>query len=181
MLHFHLLPTFQLQPVMRYLTLERFFTAYRVYSFTFTRRRSFTTALTQRTSKSITGHTSHVPGYRLALSTFESLKTQLPGSKVQLPVYEVGNREVSKFKEQWVRILSECGVSEPHWSVKWIVQHVLRGNPHNKVPTRTLHVLHRTITTAVRPHPLYSRVLPALMLLEQAGWEWLVCTSAVHN
>ena len=118
---------------MRYHTLERYFTAYHAYSFTFARQRSLT-ALTQQSSKSI-GHTSHVPGYRLALST-------AGGSAMQLPVYEVRDREISRFKEQWVRILSECGVSEPYWSVKWIIQHVLRGNPHNKVPTRSFHVVH---------------------------------------
>ena len=32
-----------------------------------------------------------------------------------------------------MRILSEHGASEPLWSVKWIVQHVLRENPLDKV------------------------------------------------
>ena len=34
---------------------------------------------------------------------------------------------VSEFRRHWTGVLEECGVPEPVWSVKWILEHVMRG------------------------------------------------------
>ena len=51
--------------------------------------------------------------------------------------YMVREKMLSCFKEEWTRILRECEVDEPHWSVKWIVEHVLRKDPHGEVRAST--------------------------------------------
>ena len=45
----------------------------------------------------------------------------------------VRERRLCGFKEEWERILKERGVAEPFWSVKWIIEHILRKHPHNEV------------------------------------------------
>ena len=46
----------------------------------------------------------------------------------------VEQRRISQFKEEWERILEKYKVPEPFWSVKWIIEHVLRKHPgHSKV------------------------------------------------
>ena len=45
----------------------------------------------------------------------------------------VKERRISCFKEEWERILEEHEIAEPFWSVKWIVEHVLRKYPHSEV------------------------------------------------
>lgn len=42
---------------------------------------------------------------------------------------EVKKETLSCFKKEWMKILMNCGVGEPFWSVKWIVEHVLRKHP----------------------------------------------------
>ena len=43
---------------------------------------------------------------------------------------EVREKTLSGFKKEWIRILTDCGVGEPFWSVKWILEHVLRKHPN---------------------------------------------------
>ena len=45
----------------------------------------------------------------------------------------VKERRISHFKEEWERILEEHEITEPFWSVKWILEHVLRKYPHSAV------------------------------------------------
>ena len=42
---------------------------------------------------------------------------------------EVKEKILSRFKKEWMRILTDYGVGEPFWSVKWIMEHVLRKHP----------------------------------------------------
>ena len=60
-------------------------------------------------------------------------QTMYVSSSMQQRYVTVRERRLSRFKEEWERILRECEVSEPFWSVKWIVQHVLRKHPHSEV------------------------------------------------
>ena len=46
----------------------------------------------------------------------------------------VRERTVTHFKKEWEKILEQCEVPEPFWSVKWIVEHVLRKHPNSEVP-----------------------------------------------
>ena len=54
-------------------------------------------------------------------------------SSAQQGYVAVRERGLSCFKEEWERILKEQDVTEPFWSVKWIIEHVLRKYSHSEV------------------------------------------------
>ena len=67
-------------------------------------------------------HAFHAPTQTMHVSSMQQQKYVV-----------VRERSLSHFKEEWIRILRECEVAEPFWSVKWIVEHVLRKHPHSEV------------------------------------------------
>ena len=59
----------------------------------------------------------------------------------------VKEKKVSRFKEEWERILEEHEIAEPFWSVKWIVEHVLRKYPHSEV-----YIMHLSLSLSSLSH-----------------------------
>lgn len=59
----------------------------------------------------------------------------------------VKEKRISRFKEEWERILEEHEIAEPFWSVKWIVEHVLRKYSHSEV-----YIMHLSLSLSSLSH-----------------------------